>query len=200
MLSRYAIAEGVSLSAGAFSNQFNGFVPFILDNSLTMTQLKMLLSVSMNTSTSGTRSGYLSVALGVYSLTGSTLTSMASGSVSYSWSFTSNVSTASYNGVKEFSVAAALSMTPGQYWIGYLLQTSNGGTANGSCNLSMMGGVQNYSGSFGESSGITSRRIDDGLGYYATSTAAMRASVNLTDINYMNPRTPWVLMRATGVP
>jgi hypothetical protein len=131
-------------------------------------------------------------------LNGSTLSSASTGSALYSWSFRSNTSVSLINGIRELIVPLTVSANPGHYWLGYWLQTSNGGTSNGSMALTHYGASSwARSGQWGDSA-ASLHPIKDGLGYYGTVQTTLMESAALTDIVNTVPRQPWVLFRATG--
>lgn len=160
-------------------------VPFNVTGSAL--RLALSFNVSSLTSSGTTGSVGLSLNVGLYSLNGSTLSSIATGSALNSFSFSSGtyVSTA-FNSVREVTAPLAASITPGEYWVGALIQSATSGSPAA---LSVMGlGTSNINvgasiGVLGASIGASARDVYLGQGIYTTQTTAMPATIPISAIN-----------------
>jgi hypothetical protein len=139
---------------------------------------------SLTTTGSGTVN--LSLRVGIYTLNGSALSLLASGSALNSYRVTASGAagvSAVLNGVREISSPLSVNVTPGDYWIGALLATA---TTSASLGVSIMGNNQLSAG--GGSIGILGSAIGAGardmlMGQGLFSTAALPSSVAISAIS-----------------
>lgn len=188
----YPPGQFASNSAGAYSHGTQGFVPFYAPLNVSATMAQMLFSISAAATTG---QGTLSMNMGVYTNNAGTLSLATAGVQSYTWSVTA---TSIYNGVRMITVPITMSMTPGQYWFGYLIRTT--GNSSASISLTHYGGLgqTNWSGPWGAVTNST-QRLEDGLGYYTVSQTALLSSAVISNINHMsNIRMPWFVFKATS--
>jgi hypothetical protein len=116
-------------------------LPAIVNNSLSLqhvympfnfsgTEMKIGGSLSMGTHTSAsTGSATINLKMGIYTLSGSTLSLLNSGSYSTGFGVSSN-STASYNGMRQFAVTGSFNLSAGEYWVGAILSTATNYASN----------------------------------------------------------------------
>ena len=84
----------------------------------------------MGTHTSAsTGSATINLKMGIYTLSGSTLSLLNSGSYSTGFGVSSN-STASYNGMRQFAVTGSFNLSAGEYWVGAILSTATNYASN----------------------------------------------------------------------
>lgn len=154
--------------------------PFNISAPIAMTNMMMFGSFSHATSTSGTTQGSFTIAAGIYSLNGSTLSLIQSGSNQYTFSNTSNAGTSLYiGGLRGFDIPFSANLDPGQYWLAHVVRTSSAGS------ISMMVNTGNnalYMGKFGESSN-SNRSMYPFWGIYTASTTGIPATIGTNEIN-----------------
>lgn len=160
--------------------------PALVDNYVTASQVNVPISISLSTSSNSSHAGTLSMALGVYTRSGSTLSTVSSGSVSYAWTNTSDNSTASISGLRYVSLPLNMNMTPGDYWIGFLSQT-NTANANWITISNIVHTAQAISGTWLAAANNTNQ-IVEGFGHLNSTTNAMPASVAISNLNATNVR------------
>jgi hypothetical protein len=174
-LSNFQWPPGQSSLFGAQSNAFMSFVPFRLDQNLTATRGMVIGSFSKATNSSGS----LSLSVGVYTRTGSTLSLASSGSALHTFA-SATISSSLYPGIRRFSVGMNMNASPGEYWYAVWLRSSNAGT------FSVIGGAATsaaFSGNFGAGNN-SSRQPLLGAGIFsnASFSTAMPASVAISNI------------------
>jgi hypothetical protein len=112
----------------AKSDYQNGNIfPFSQAGFLSFSQVNAFVSLNISTSATAnsTNAGTISAGLSIYTRTGSTLSLASSGSQSFGWTFTSNVSNASLTSIKAFTIPLNANMTPGDYWVAFTTSTSS---------------------------------------------------------------------------
>jgi hypothetical protein len=176
--------------------------PFPVPSGLvvTATQVGILASVSISTTNLNTLSGTVRVAAAVYSDNAGTLSLHVSGSTDYSWSNSTN-NTSLFNGVREFTIPLAMSLSAGQWYGGFWAQTTGG---SGTLTLSpYYVSLQSnaFSGRFGSSSNST-RRFLGGWGVYSLAgsfvpPAAISYASILQGSAAGDMRIPFVIFAAT---
>jgi hypothetical protein len=184
-LNAFVYPMGVATTGNAAANFLSqSFCMMPLQCNLTATRVDLLYSVSISSSTNNTMRGTYTMAFGMYSLNGATLTQASSGSQTYSWSATSNGSTSRYNGLKNFSIPIDINATPGNWWYGIWASSGNGGTSEGGgARFPVVGAATalTHSGFFG-SAVNASYQILPGNGVYSSSSATLQVSANLNSI------------------
>lgn len=156
--------------------------PLVLDANLSISALREFISGSF----SATNSSYgntISVQAGIYTLNGSTLSLLASGSASYGLTNTSNNSASLYSGVKGLTVPLATALTPGNYWIGLWSNTASSGFNYATfSNVVQAEGSLTYNGILGSSAAGTNQ-IMLGGGVWNTTSASLPSSIGLSQIS-----------------
>jgi hypothetical protein len=128
----------------------------------------------------------------VFTRNASTLSSLSSGSTQTTYTYASNTAgqtQLSEAAIRPISVPVNMSMTPGEYFVGYNFSTNTtsigASTTNYAQTISMIGGAgitaTNYASEF---SAITaaSRNLFSGMGVYSVTSAGIGASLALSDI------------------
>jgi hypothetical protein len=141
-------------------------------------------SLTLSTSSNSSHGGTVSVHLGVYTLNGSTLSLATSGRGTHVFTNTSNNSTSVLQGPFKFSgTFANLSMTPGDYWLAWMSQTSTVNANWFSGSAIMWSGAAAVSGDFGVATNVSNVQLLVGSGRFTASSTAMPVSMALTDIS-----------------
>jgi hypothetical protein len=104
-------SSNVTNSAGILFLQ-----PFVMALHGTANYAQQAISLAVNTGNT-THSGAITLSMGLYSLTGSTLSLASSGSYSFSWSISSNNGLNQLTGLWNVSVPLPVNATPGNYWV-----------------------------------------------------------------------------------
>jgi hypothetical protein len=157
---------------------------FVLPQQLTATVADIFASVQMTTSAANnsTYSGTFTYSVGLYTMNAGTLSRASSGSQSFSYSYTSNISTSVISGLRKFTVPINVNATPGNYWYAVIFNIATG---SGSITQSFMGGgtdvAGQFSGGWGQSRNI-SNQLFPYMGVYSTLTTAFPASINVSEI------------------
>ncbi|HXU06345.1 MAG TPA: hypothetical protein VN903_35560 [Polyangia bacterium] len=160
--------------------------PVYVDAYVSASQANLMLFVSISTSSNSSHAGTLSYLLGVYTNNASTLSLASSGSVSYAWTNTNNVSTASLSNHKLISIPINLNMTPGNYWIGHLSATATANTNWVTVNNNLIG-ASTFNGLFcGAATGTFNQLV--GQGHWSVQTASMPNSMAITDLRNNAPQ------------
>lgn len=166
-------------------------VPFDVPQNLSVSYAGFLASVSLGTANNtSVSSGQITYSLALYSLNGSTLSLITSGSQSYSASGSSNALTASVAGFRQVTVPIDWVTSPGNYWFG-LHARSTGTAATFSIGV-VTHGMSNFSGPWFSASNSNTHPMPF-LGVYATSfSSAMPDSIGPTQIAVTAPRIPYL--------
>lgn len=163
--------------------------PFVLPQNLTATRAMIYASVSGNTNSSGT----ISLSIAIFTRNGSTLSMASSGSSAFNWV---SSQTSLIFGNRRISVPININATPGEYWYGVWLRSSN----NGLLSIHHGAGVNvAFSGNLGVATN-SSRQLMVGQGIFsnASFTTAMPSSIAITNIkgginSATINRQPWIL-------
>lgn len=140
------------------------------------------ISVSMSTSSNSSFALTLSMAIGMYTRNGSTLSLASSGSQSYAITNTSNNSTGSLSGIRNVSVPININAAPADYWIAVLSQTASANVAwLTASNIVFSNQAASYQGPFGASSVSTNQSML-GFGQYTATSVALPSSMALSNI------------------
>ena len=99
--------------------------PAIAPQPVTASRVDVFVSNSVSTSSNSSYQGTLSLAAVLYTRNVSTLSSVSSGSVSYTWNGTGSTSSGSIVGLRGFSIPINVNAAAGQYYIGILSQTAS---------------------------------------------------------------------------
>ena len=189
-----AIASSAALVT---SGVYFGYLPLM--QSLSASRVMALGSFAIPSSSSNAS---FSVSIFIYTMNASTLSTVSSGSASYTYSSgTTSVSSASFAGVRRISVPMTVNATPGNYWYGVRIATGNAG------NVTLYGGAgekilsnsstnavsaPTFSGNVGVASAASKQLI---LGIGTVGSAAMPASINATSLTGTTAGIiePWIL-------
>jgi hypothetical protein len=143
---------------------------------------RAVFPISFSGATNSTASVTLSMHMGIYTRTGSTLSlsTSASGTQAITHSGTAN---SSLNfGLRLFTMGASFSLSEGQYVIGILSRSTTGG-ANASLSQILASQANtNFSGLWGQASNISTVQFTRGLGVYSASTSALPASIGFSQM------------------
>jgi hypothetical protein len=160
-----------------FGNGSVQVFPAFADCSFSASQAIINISFSLTTGTSTSFGGTLSVALGFYTRTGSTLSQVSSGSQSYAFTNTSNASTALLQGIRGVSLPINIFCPLGDYWIAVQSRTSNTGTAAWIGRNMVYSNVSvAYSGPFAAASNSTQQYVP-GYGLWTATTTALPVTI-----------------------
>ena len=141
-----------------------------------------LMAHSFTLGSTGTVTATISHALGIYTLNGSTLSALSLSGTNYTISYTSTQSTASYDGLRNVTMAFNMNLTPGDYWIGQWYRTSGGQFSVSHLLDNIPGaGWGNNSGIFGAAS-AASVHLVLGNGVHTASSTTLNSSVALSHI------------------
>jgi hypothetical protein len=144
----------------------------------------MLAFNTVSSSSNSSHAGVISAYMGLYTLTGSTLSLASSGSQSHQWTNTSNNSMGSVSGQRRLSVPINVNYTGGDIWMAVMSQTSstnaNWFTASNLVIQPQLTGQ--LFGLIGEAS-ANSKQIQPGYGLFSVTSAAMPVSMALSAIS-----------------
>ena len=134
-LSRFEYLDGFFTSLGQIGQSSLSFNHMYVPYNVTGTAMKIGGSLSAATNTSATTaSANVSLWMGIYTRNGSTLSLASSGSANngYQWSQSaSTTGNTSINGMRQLTVPINVNMTPGEYWIGAVIQSATTYTGAG---------------------------------------------------------------------
>jgi len=136
--------------------------------------------------TASTASVNLSLSMGIYRLlNGSTLTLVSSGTANNGFSWSNSTQSSAYGGLRELTVPMVVNVTPGEYWVGAILNTAS--TYSGVM-LSMYGnnqiGAPGMLGIMGNTNSNAGRDVLMGQGLY--STGALPPSIVISAVSNFN--------------
>jgi len=189
-LSRYDYPEGIFAPLSTISNGQLSINHMYQPFNVTGTAIKIGGSLSGSTSTSATTaSANMSLWMGIYTLSGSTISLASSGSAvhAFQWSHSaSSTGNTSVNGVRQLTVPMNINMTPGEYWIAAVITsaTTYTGAAFTLYGNSVMPTAAGAAALTPIGSNTTAAR--DAMlmqGYYSTTTTAGPASIANSQIN-----------------
>lgn len=141
--------------------------------------IHVVFSNSSNSSGSGTFSNWV----GIYTNNASTLSLLASASISNAVTMSGTAGSYSqFGGFRQRSIGLTQTLTEGMYWIGMINRSTTGG-ANMSYSQVLNSQINsNFSGEFGVASAAT-KALSLGFGVYTASTTALPNSIGFTQIN-----------------
>lgn len=130
---------------------------------------------------------------GIYSKTANTLTLLSSGSTQTTYTYASNSAGNTQliaSGLRPVSVPMSVSMTPGEYVVGFAFSTNSSSVGTSTTNLaqtiSVYGWASNQSAlnyaEFGAATNASTNLLGV-LGIYSAATTAMPSSIAVTDVN-----------------
>jgi hypothetical protein len=147
---------------------------------------RMVVGIHGSNTTTGVGSFSFSFAAGLYTRNVSTLSLFASASNSTTFSVSTAVNSASFLGMRNWSIGWTTTVSAGDYWMGFLSSTSSANSAVMSFqNIAVSGFSQGFSGNFNAAVNATNQDIL-GLGFYSAATAAMPASIAFSQIQGTN--------------
>lgn len=175
---------GVAMGTAALGQGTIKVDPVTIPAYVTGTRAGVYMSLTAQTSTNGTMQGTFTVDLGIYTRSGSTLSSATTASQSYSYSFTSNQSTAAMASIKRLTIPMDVNITPGEYWYAVRLLTSNNGTSQGTMGVSRAAANINssFAGVFGSTT-QSSFQMLPGMGFLTSTSSALPNSMAFSSIN-----------------
>lgn len=141
------------------------------------------ISVSTTSSTSGSVSGTLQVRAGLYSNNNSTLSLITSGSQTYTFNCTSNLSQTLYNGFRKVSIPLAATID-GPCWLAFGVSISSSSVGNALltfANVMVTNSAMTYVGDFGVASNVSMQFVM-GSGTYSVTTNAIPGSIAFSQI------------------
>ncbi len=163
-------------------------------------RLLQLVSITVTTSSNVSHAGAISIAAGIFSANGSTLSLIteSSGSTYYQWTNTSNASLSVLSGIQGLSMPIGISMTPGNYWIGMWSRTTytNANSFRAS-NIVFAANNSVYQGLLLQSSNA-SQGVQEGVGYYSASSSALPSNIAMSDITQSRFRSnamPYIIFK-----
>lgn len=210
--SRYVNENAVTTTGLAADRSSVSIVPFMIQHQLDMSNMRCLISMSGQTTTNNSTNGAaISISGVLYSLNGSSLSSILSGSNTYTGTWSSNA-TASVFGARALTMNFnnTTRLAPGEYWWAVHVSSATtaantSGTSNlthaftmgiGAANLTQMLGADPW----GQATAAT-RGVSVGLGIL--STGATRASIAISEIQQTGSRAQaaklWLDMRNHSV-
>lgn len=212
VFSRYVNENAVTTTGLAADRSSVSIVPFMIQHQLDMSNMRCLISMSGQTTTNNSTNGAaISISGVLYSLNGSSLSSILSGSNTYTGTWSSNA-TASVFGARALTMNFnnTTRLAPGEYWWAVHVSSATtaantSGTSNlthaftmgiGAANLTQMLGADLW----GQATAAT-RGVSSGLGIL--STGATRASIAISEIQQTGSRAQaaklWLDMRNYSV-
>lgn len=212
VFSRYVNENAVTTTGLAADRSSVSIVPFVIQHQLDMSNMRCLISMSGQTTTNNSTNGAaISISGVLYSLNGSSLSSILSGSNTYTGTWSSNA-TASVFGARALTMNFnnTTRLAPGEYWWAVHVSSATtaantSGTSNlthaftmgiGAANLTQMLGADPW----GQATAAT-RGVSVGLGIL--STGATRASIAISEIQQTGSRAQaaklWLDMRNYSV-
>lgn len=169
-------ALGTSMGQGSLSVQYMPLACYV-----SASRVGAFVTVSVASNAASTGQIGISAWLGVYSLSGSTLSLASSQSTTYAQSWSSNT-TGSVHGPRRVSMAMNMNGTPGEWWCGIVMSTSSANLGN---TVAMAGGLIIGSNNFADFSVASTVTMGQpfGLGIYSTTTNGVPASIALSEIS-----------------
>jgi len=181
---------GTAIGNGTMSIQ-----RMIVPHRLSATRVDCLFSHSNATSASAATGALaMSVWCGIYTLNGSTLSSVASGSTQTTYSYASNTAGATYvsvGAIKPISAPVTMDLLPGIYYVGFNISTTNSsiGTATFApantfsvmCGVTMATAPSIAHWSAGATA--TSKNISNGMGLYSAAVNSVPPTITHSAIN-----------------
>ncbi len=163
-------------------------------------QFMQLVSISMSSSSNSSHAGALSIAAGIFTASGSTLSlvTQSSGSASYQWTNTSNGSYSVVSGLRGLTMPLNISMSEGNYWLGMWSQsTTTGANWFTASNMLFTNISSSYQGILGQAINAT-QGIQEGVGFYSASSSALPTNIAMSRITQNNMRSaamPYIVFK-----
>lgn len=155
--------------------------PLVLEAQLTASALRQFISGNFSV-TNSSYGNTISLQAGIYTLNGSTLSLLTSGSASYGLTNTSNNSAAIYSGIKGVTLPLALNLSQGNYWLGLWSNTASSGFNFATfSNVVANEGALTYNGILGSSTSASNQAVLGG-GVWSATSASLPASIGLSQI------------------
>lgn len=194
---------GISAATGGGGATVDGYVePFfdrewlaaqIGNNQLFLQPMNLRAAVAMDNilwpnnfsnATNSSGSATLTLQIGIYTRTNSTLSLLTSVSASFAMTASGTVGSYSlYGGVREFPIPLTTTLNADNYWIGFLSRTTTGGAAGMTWSNFVASNINSaYSGRWSSANNATNQWVM-GLGSFNTTTTAIRDSIALSQIN-----------------
>lgn len=174
-----------SRAMGQAGNASSWVVPFNLANSLNAGQV--IIPVHYSQATNSTLTASLSIWVQIFTRNGNTLSNLASASYTHSvnGSGTAGGSVSnSYSGLRNISIALGTTLSPGDYWLGYLSRTSSAGANASISNVVISSPNNNFSGFFGSASTNSQGFYGLGYGTFSATRSTTTASFNISEVRH----------------
>ncbi len=180
-LTQFVNGFGSATSGAAPGNGTLAFFPLVMPNHLIADRAVMIGSATINSSSNSSFAAALSLRLGIYSKSGSTLSLLSSGLGSYQFSNTSDSSISLISGQRLLTIPINITASPGNYYVGFVHNSSftNANWITMSYARWLIPAMS-LSGHFGSSLGADHLILGQGL--YSASTNALPSSLPFTDI------------------
>ena len=163
-------------------------------------QMMQLVSVSVSSSSNSSHAGALSIAAGIFTASGSTLSliTQSSGSASYQWTNTSSNSMNSISGLRGLTMPLNINMSEGNYWLGVWSRSSTTNTNWFTASNMVFTDVNSgYMGVLGQASNAT-QGIQEGVGVYSATSSALPTNIAMSRITQSNLQTnamPYIVFK-----
>jgi hypothetical protein len=160
--------------------------PIIREGAFSASRADILASMTISSSSNSSHAGNISVYAGLYTLNGSTLSLLSSGSQSHQWSNTSNNSLASLSGLRRLSMPFNVNYTGGADLFMAVMTRSSTTNANwftaSNVLIPYYGHTQQIQGLIGEVSN-GSRQLLPGQGIFSATSSVLPASMGLSQLS-----------------
>jgi hypothetical protein len=155
--------------------------PFPNGNYSSFSQGVAFANISLSTSSNSSYAGGISIYMGVYTRTGSTLSLASSGSQVFAFSNTSNGSLTNLSGINALTVPIGINMTPGDYWFAFLSRTASTNTNWFTASNVVMTNAfsQQINGLFANGS-TSSFQARPGIGVYNQTSSVLPANIPIS--------------------
>ena len=181
-ITQYLVNPG-SQGASALENGSCQIIPMPLLERLEFDRAILGATLSISTSSNSSYAGTISINVGVYTLNGSTLSQLTSGSTNYQFTNTSNNSNSAIAGGRFLTCPLSASLTPGNYWLAVWARTSTQNANWWTLSFLVQSGLNTaISGLFGIVSNLSQQSML-GSGRFSVSSSTQNVSYALSDIH-----------------
>jgi hypothetical protein len=160
--------------------------PVIREGAFTASRADIMASMTISSSSNSSHAGVISVYAGIYTLNGSTLSLLSSGSQSHQWSNTSNNSLASLSGLRRLSMPFNVNYTGGQDLFVAIMSRSSTTNANwftaSNVVIPFLAHTAQIQGLIGEVSN-GSRQLMPGQGIFSATSSVLPGSMGLSQLS-----------------
>lgn len=173
-------------SRGSTSNRFVFFRPFQLQQHLSVSAGHIVATISGSSNAASSYAGVISVFMGVYTRSGSTLNLLTSAVGANQFSDLSGGSAASISGNRKLTCPVNFNLPPGDYWLGLMYDTNttnaNWFTVTPYTETAGQAGVAWYGAIGNNSTNSAAAHPELGRGLYSAVSASLPASVAFNQI------------------